>query len=296
MTSSTNADRPIRPRRSALFLPASNPRAIARARTIGADVVILDLEDAVAPEAKDAARDLAIAAVNEGGFGDAELVIRANALDSPWGAADLAAIAGSAAAAALVPKVASAADITRYDAALTDAAPAMQLWVMIESCGAVLRLDAIGAMAATTRLSAWMVGTNDLARDMHARPGPDRAVFIAILAQAVAAGRAHGLVVFDGVCNNFSDLAVFRAEAEQGLMLGFDGKSLIHPDQVAPCNAVFAPGAAELAGARALIDAFTDPANAGKGAIRVGGKMAELLHLDEARRVIAMAEAIARRG
>jgi len=283
---------PSRPRRSALYLPASNARAIAKARTLPADVIILDLEDAVAPEAKDEARDAAVEAVNAGGFGHREVAIRANGLDTPWGEADLAAIAGSAADAVLVPKVSSPADIAACEDRLAGARPDMQLWAMIETCAAVPRLDAIAATAAETRLSLWIMGTNDLAKEMRARLTPERTPFLPILSLAVCAARAHGLAILDGVCNEFRDLARFEAEARQGLLFGFDGKSLIHPDQIAPTNAVFSPGEEELAQARAIIEAFALPENAGKGAIRVEGKMAELLHLDQAHRLVAMARAI----
>lgn len=283
-----------RPRRSALYLPASNAKAIAKARTLPCDVVILDLEDAVAPELKAAAREAAVAAVREGGFGRREVAIRANGIDTEWGAADLAAIAGSGADAVLVPKVSSPADIDRYQAALAAAPDHMRLWAMIETCASVFQLDQIAARSADTRLSLWVMGTNDLAKEMHARLTPERTPFLPILSLAVAAARARGLTVLDGVCNEFRDLAAFRAEAEQGLLFGFDGKSLIHPDQIAPTNEVFSPSAQELAWAETVISAFTLPENAGKGAIRVEGKMVELLHLDQARRLVAVGEMIAR--
>ncbi|TCM21939.1 citrate lyase subunit beta/citryl-CoA lyase [Novosphingobium sp. PhB165] len=285
-----------RPRRSALYLPASNERAIAKARTLPCDVVILDLEDAVAPEAKDAARETAIRAVAEGGFGHREVVIRANGLDTEWGAADLAAIAGSQADAVLVPKVNNPDDIARYNAALAGAAPAMQLWTMIETCASVGNLPAIAAMAETTRLSLWIMGTNDLAKEMRAQLTPCRTPFLPFLSMAVAAARAHGVAILDGVCNEFRDLDAFEAEARQGLMFGFDGKSLIHPAQVEPCNTVFSPSETDLAWARSVIEAFAQPENQGKGAIRVDGKMTELLHLDQAQRLIAVAERIAAAG
>ena len=282
-----------RPRRSALYLPASNAKAIAKARTLPADIVILDLEDAVAPEAKETAREAAIAAVREGGFGNREVAIRANAIDTPWGAEDLAAIALSGADAVLAPKVSSTRDIARYDAALAEAAPGMQLWAMIETCACVPRLDAIAAMSRSTRLSLFVMGVNDLAKEMRARLTPDRTPFLPMLSLAVAAARAHGVAVLDGVCNEFRDLDVFRAEAGQGLLFGFDGKSLIHPDQIAPCNDVFSPGAEELRVAEAVIAAFALPENAGKGAIRVEGRMVELLHLEQARRLVALQQRIA---
>ncbi|WP_298197398.1 CoA ester lyase [Novosphingobium sp.] len=284
---------PDRPRRSALYLPASNAKALAKARTLPADVVMLDLEDAVAPEWKAEARAAAVAAVREGGFGPREVAIRANGLDTPWGAEDLAAIATSGADAVVVPKISTPADILACETALAAAPPGLQLWAMIETCTAVGNLFPIATLAASTRLSLWMMGTNDLAKEMRAQLTPDRAAFVAILTQAVCAGRAHGLALLDGVCNEFHDLDRFRAEAAQGLMLGFDGKTVIHPAQIEPCNAVFSPSPAELARAEAIIAAFALPENAGKGAIQVDGKMAELLHLEQARRLVAVAGQIA---
>ncbi|MCG6119102.1 MAG: CoA ester lyase [Blastomonas sp.] len=285
-----------RPRRSALYMPASNPRAIAKARSLPADVIILDLEDAVAPEAKEDARDAAIAAAAEGGFGNRELVIRINALDTPWGKDDLAAVAHAPIDAVLVPKVYRPSDITACNAALADAPSRVQLWAMIETCAVVPHLDALAALSAGTRLSLFVMGVNDLAKEMRARLTPERTPFLPILTLAVAAARAHNVAVLDGVCNEFRDLDVFSAEAEQGLLFGFDGKTLIHPDQIAPCNAVFSPSADELAQAEAVIAAFALPENAGKGAIRVDGRMVELLHLEQARQQVAIAEAMAAQG
>ena len=281
---------PDHPRRSALYLPASNPKAIAKARTLPADVVVLDLEDAVAPEAKEEARAAAVAAVKEGGWAPREVAIRANGMDTQWGAADLAAIAGSGADAVLAPKVSSVDDIDAYQAALASAPASMQLWAMIETCAVIPRLWDVAALGASTRLSLFVMGVNDLAKEMRAKLTPERTPFLPFLAMAVAAARANGLVVLDGVCNEFRDLAVFEAEARQGLLFGFDGKSLIHPAQIEPCNEIFSPSAEELAWARAVIEAFALPENTGKGAIRVEGKMAELLHLAEARRAVALAE------
>ena len=283
----------LRPRRSVLFLPASNPKAVARARELAADVIILDLEDAVAPEAKDDARAAAIAAVHEGGWGRRELIIRVNSIDSPWGAADLAAVAAAGPDAVLVPKVSTPDDLLTYNEALAGAPPATRLWAMIETCSVVPELNRLAALKAGTRLAAFVLGTNDLAKDMRAQIKPGRAPFLPILSAAVCAARAHGLVVIDGVCNEFRDASVLTAEAQQGLEFGFDGKALIHPDQVEPCNAVFSPSAAELAQARAIVAAFGDPAQAGKGAIRLEGMMIELLHLDQARRVLSISAAIA---
>lgn len=285
-------DSNLRPRRSALYLPASNAKAIVKARTLACDVVILDLEDAVAPDRKDEAREAAVAAVNAGGFGHREVAIRVNGLDTPWGAADLAAIAGSLADAVVVPKVNGPEDIVAYQDALGAAPVALQLWAMIETCRSVGNLPQIAAMADTTRLSLWIMGTNDLAKEMRAQLTPCRTPFLPFLSMAVAAARAHGIAILDGVCNEFRDLDVFEAEARQGLMFGFDGKSLIHPAQIEPCNTAFSPSEAELARASAVIAAFALPENAGKGAIQVEGKMAELLHLEQAQRLLAIFERI----
>ena len=207
-------------------------RDAAKARSLPCDVVILDLEDAVAPEFKAEARAAAVAAVAEGGFGTRELVVRANGLNTPWGHDDLAAIAAAGPDAVLVPKVNSPEDIRAYDALLASAPSAMKLWAMIETCACVPQVDAIAACAADTRLAAFVMGTNDLAKEMRAQLRPCRAPFLPILSLTVAAARAHGVAVLDGVCNEFRDLDVFRTEVEQGLEWGFDGKSLIHPDQM----------------------------------------------------------------
>lgn len=283
-----------RPRRSALHLPASNDRAIAKARTLPCDVVIIDLEDAVAPEAKVEARAAAVAAVAEGGFGKRELVIRVNGLDTPWGADDLAAMAALKGGldAVLIPKVSDPATIDACQAALKGAPGSLQLWAMIETCASILSLEAIAKKAHDTRLSLWIVGLNDLAKDMRAQMVPGRTPFLPLLSSVVVAARAHGIAVLDGVCNEFRDLPLFEAEARQGRMFGFDGKGLIHPAQIEIANAAFSPDEAEIAWALAVVDAFAQPENKGKGAIRVEGKMAELLHLDDAHRLLAFAERI----
>ena len=282
-----------RPRRSALYFPATNAKAIAKARSLPTDVVIIDLEDSVAPELKVEARAAALAAVQVGGFGSREVVIRANGLDTEWGIDDLAAIAASGADAVLVPKISTPQDIASCQAALTAAPGAMQLWAMIETCHAVSQLDAIAAMSATTRLSLWVMGVNDLAKEMRARLTPERMPFLPVLTLAVAAARAHGVAILDGVCNEFRDMEIFRAEAAQGVLFGFDGKTLIHPDQIAPCNEAFSPSEEELRWARVVIEAFQQPEARGKGAIKVEGKMVELLHMHQARQLVAVADMIA---
>ena len=277
-----------RPRRSALYLPASNARAIAKARTLDCDTVILDLEDAVAPEAKALAREQAAAAAREGGFGHRELVVRVNALDSEWGADDLAALAGLPIDAVLVPKVNAGRDI----AACTDALAGIQVWAMIETAPAMLRLEDI---AAAPGLAALVMGTNDLAKEMRATPGADRLPLHAMLAMTIATARAFGLAVLDGVHNAIDDNEGFAAECAQGVRFGFDGKTLIHPRQIGPCNATFSPTPDEVAQAERIVAAFDQPENATKGVIRLDGAMVERLHLDSARRTLAIAEAIRRR-
>jgi citrate lyase subunit beta/citryl-CoA lyase len=282
-----------RPRRSALYFPATNAKAIAKARSLPADIVILDLEDSVAPELKIEARAAALAAVKEGGFGSREVAIRANGLDTEWGLDDLVAIATSGADAVLVPKISSPEDIEACQVALTAAPKAMQLWAMIETCSCIPKLDAIAAMAQTTRLSLWVMGVNDLAKEMRARLTPERTPFLPVLTLAVAAARAHGVAILDGVCNEFRNVDAFRAEADQGVLFGFDGKSLIHPDQIVPCNEAFSPSEEELSWARKVIEAFKQPEAAGKGAIKVEGKMVELLHLYQAKQLVSIADMIA---
>ena len=270
-------------RRSVLFMPASNPRAMAKARDLPCDAVILDLEDAVAPEAKEAARAAALAAAAEG-FGTRACAVRINALDTSWGAADAAALAGApGVAAVVVPKVASAAELSAVRALLGADGP--PLWAMIETCGAILRLAEI--VAAGAGLELLIAGTNDLAKEMRCRPGADRAPLVPALAQMVIAARSARLVVLDGVCNAIGDDTRLAAECAQGAMLGFDGKTLIHPGQIVAANAAFGPSDEELAWARGVVAAFAAPEAAGKGAIRLDGAMVERLHLAEAERLLA---------
>lgn len=279
-----------RARRSALYMPASNARAIDKARTLPCDVVILDLEDAVAPDMKAAARDQAVAAVTAGGFGARELVVRVNGLDTPWGRDDLAALAAIGADAILAPKVSSAEDVIAYDGPLLGKT---RLWVMIETCQAVLDIGGIAASAGHTRLAAFVSGTNDLAKEMRCRPDATRTPLLASLNLTVMAARAHGLAVLDGVFNDIQDDAGFRRQCDQGLELGFDGKTLIHPSQVEVANAAFAPSSEEVEWAHIVVAAFAEPGAAAKGVLRVEGRMVERLHLDQARQVLAIAEAIA---
>lgn len=290
-------DPDIRPLRSALYMPASNRRAIEKARGIDADALVLDLEDAVAPEAKEEARGVLVAETQAGGFGHRRLVGRINALATPWGEADIAALAMAPVEAILAPKVDSPQDVAALSAAMDKAGyvAEVNLWVMIETPASVFALEPIAAAARGTRLAGFVLGLNDLAKDTGIAQLPGRAAFQPVLTMAVLAARAHGLVILDGVCNAIDDPARIEAEAVQARDWGFDGKTLIHPAQVEPVNRVFAPSADEIRNAEAIIAAFADPANAGRGALRVDGKMVELLHLAQARKVIAAARAIASR-
>ncbi len=283
-----------RPLRSVLYMPASNRRAIAKARGLDADALILDLEDAVAPEAKETARGVLIEELAAGGFGHRRMIARINAIASPCGEADLAALATASIEAILVPKIDHADQIALLSQAMDRLgfAPRVALWVMIETPAAALAIERIAAAAAGTRLAAFVLGLNDLAKDTGMAQLPGRAAFVPIMVNVLMAARAHGLVVLDGVSNAIEDTARVEAEAVQARDLGYDGKTLIHPSQIEPVNRVFAPDATDLADARAIVAAFDDPANAGKGVLRVEGKLAELLHRDLARRLIARAEAI----
>jgi citrate lyase subunit beta/citryl-CoA lyase len=230
--------------------------------------------------------------VKAGGFGLREVVIRVNGLATPWGADDLAAAADAGPDAVLVPKVNGPADVAAYDAALASAPAATRLWAMIETCPAMFALKPIAAASESTRLAAMVMGVNDLAKEMKARQTPDRAAFLPFLSMAVAAARAYGLVALDGVHNEIDDLAALATVCRQGAAFGFDGKSLIHPTHLEICNREFAPPADEVAWAGAVVEAFARPENEGKGALRVNGRLAEHLHLAEARRLLALAAAI----
>jgi citrate lyase subunit beta/citryl-CoA lyase len=281
-----------RPRRSALYLPGSNARAIEKARTLDCDVVILDLEDSVAPDAKPAARALACEAVRMGGFGAREVVLRVNGLDTPWGGDDLAAAAQAGADAVLAPKVSAPADLAAYRKAL---GPSPALWAMIETCQAVFALDALGQASRAEGVEAWVIGTNDLVKEMRCRLDPARTALAPALAMSVMAARAHGIAILDGVYNDIPDLKGLAHECGQAADLGFDGKSLIHPTHLEPANRIFSPPPEAVAWARTVAEAFDSAENAGKGVIKVEGRMVERLHLDQARRLIAVADAIAAR-
>ncbi|HFQ15421.1 MAG TPA: CoA ester lyase [Rhodobacteraceae bacterium] len=283
----------FRPRRSVLYMPGANARALEKARSLAADGLILDLEDAVAPEAKALAREQVCAAVAAGGYGHREVIIRVNGPDTPWGADDLAAAIAAGPDAILLPKVSRPADLEGPAAAIAGAGKAISLWAMMETPLAVLNAGKIAAFGPP--LAALVMGTNDLARETRARQTKDRLPMLAWLSTCIAAARAHGLDIIDGVYNDFRDEAGLAAECEQGRDLGMDGKTLIHPAQIGPCNAAFSPDDDEVARARAIIAAFEKPENRDKGVITLDGRMVERLHRDMARQLVAVAEAIERK-
>ena len=274
----------IKPRRSVLYMPGSNARALEKARTLAADSFIFDLEDAVAPQAKAEARQQVCDAVASGGYGNRELIIRINALDSQWGKDDLAAVIKARPDAILVPKVNTPQDL----ASLKNCGIA--IWAMMETPLAMLNARDI---AFASGLEAFVMGTNDLAKETGASLKRHRHAMVPWLMTCVAAARAAGISIIDGVYNDFRNDDGLRAEALQGADFGMDGKTIIHPGQIAACNEIFAPSAEETANARAIIEAFSLPENQGKGAINLNGRMVELLHCDIAKRTIAIAEAIA---
>jgi citrate lyase subunit beta / citryl-CoA lyase len=295
MNQNDQPDDSLRPRRSVLYMPAANERALEKAKTIPADALIFDLEDAVAPDAKDAARANACAAASSGEYGSREVTIRCNGLDTPWGADDVAAAATSGAAAVVIPKVGSVAYLDEISAALDAAgAPAeMRIWAMIETPTAIFDVRAI---AAHPRVAVLVMGTNDLARELRAGLVPGRHPLLPHLATALLGAREAGKVILDGVYNDVKDADGFRAECELGAEMGFDGKTLVHPSQVEPANEVWAPSADEIEHARRVIAAFEEAAAEGRGVITVDGRMIENLHVENARRALAVADAIASIG
>jgi citrate lyase subunit beta / citryl-CoA lyase len=290
----------IRPRRSVLYMPGSNARAIEKARTLPADAVILDLEDSVAPDAKAAARKQVVDAVKAGGFGAREVIVRINGLDTAWHVDDLTAAAQAAPDAILVPKISAPQELESIGRRLLDmhADHRTRIWAMIETPIALFNILALAAEAkdSESRLVAFVMGTNDLAKETRARIVPGRAPMTSWLMTCVAAAHSYGVDILDGVYNDLANAEGFAQECIQALDMGFDGKTLIHPNQIAPCNAVFSPGADEVAQARTIIAAFDLPENKGKGVIQLEGRMVERLHADMARRTVAIADAIAAQG
>ena len=283
----------VRPRRSVLYMPGSNARALEKGRGLPADGLILDLEDAVAPDAKAAARDTIHQAIAAGGYGGRELIIRTNGLNSPWGFEDLRMAAASGADAVLLPKVESA-DLVRQAEAVLRAAGApegLRIWCMMETPLGMLNAKEIAA--ASPALGGLVLGTSDLAKDLHAAHTPDRLPMITSLGLCLLAARAYGLAILDGVHLDLNDDAGFAASCRQGRELGFDGKTLIHPKTIDACNTAFAPGADEIAQAHRLIAAHADAMAQGKGVVLVDGKLVEALHVENARRLVALSDAIA---
>jgi len=287
----------IRPRRSLLYMPGSNARALEKAKTLPADGVILDLEDSVAPDAKEAARAQVADAVKAGGFGAREVFIRVNGVDTPWHADDLAAAAHAAPDAILVPKISNPEMLEMIGRRLLDMGTdhKTRVWAMIETPLAIFNILAIAAEAkdSESRLSGFVMGTNDLAKDTRARLVSGRAPMLSWLSTCVAAARIYGIDILDGVYNDIGNAEGFAMECRQGVELGFDGKTLIHPNQIAPCNTAFSPSPEEVALARKVIAAFDLPENKTKGVVSIDGRMVERLHADMARRTVAIAEAIA---
>ena len=287
----------VRPRRSVLYMPGSNVRALEKAKTLSVDGVILDLEDSVAPEAKEDARQKVTDAVKTGGFGKREVFIRVNSVDTPWHADDLAAAAHAEPDAILVPKVSSPDTLELLGRRLLDMGThhKTRVWAMIETPLAIFNVLRIATAASDseTRLSGFVMGTNDLAKDTRARIVPGRAPMLPWLTTCIAAARIHGIDILDGVYNDIGNADGFIKECAQGVELGFDGKTLIHPNQIEPCNKAFSPSADEVAQARKVIAAFDLPENKGKGVVSIDGRMVERLHAEMARRTVAIAEAIA---
>jgi citrate lyase subunit beta / citryl-CoA lyase len=286
----------VRPRRSVLYIPGSNARAMEKARSLPADAIILDLEDAVAPDAKAQARDLIVQALKQGSFGRREVLVRVNALDTAWWRDDLA-IAAAGPDAILVPKVSTAeqlCELGRHLVGVTSEAR-VRVWAMMETPLAMLNARDIAASArdGVSRLAGLVMGTNDLAKDTGARIVSGRAPMLPWLMTCVAAARAYGIDILDGVYNDIGNADGFAQECAQARELGFDGKTLIHPQQIAPCNEAFSPPPEEVASARKIIAAFDLPENANKGVIQIDGRMVERLHADMARRTVAISDAIA---
>jgi citrate lyase subunit beta/citryl-CoA lyase len=288
----------IRPRRSFLYLPGSNARALDKAKTLPVDGVILDLEDSVAPEAKEAARQQVVGAVKAGGFGAREVLIRINGVDTPWHADDLSAAARAAPDAILVPKVSSSDTLELIGRRMLDMGTdhKTRVWAMVETPLAIFNILSIAAAArdSETRLAGFVMGTNDLAKDTRARLVQGRAPMLAWLSMSIAAARIHGIDILDGVYNDIGNADGFAKECMQGVEFGFDGKTLIHPSQIEPCNKAFSPSAPEVEQARKMIAAFDLPENKRKGVVSIDGRMVERLHADMARRTVAIAEAISR--
>jgi citrate lyase subunit beta/citryl-CoA lyase len=276
------------PRRSALYLPASNPRAVEKARSLDCDVVILDLEDSIGPESKVVAREAAARAIRDGGFGGREVVVRVNGLDTAWGEEDLAAVSTVRPSGVLVPKIDGVESLRKY----ADAAAGVSLWAMIETCGAILALRELAEASASCGCVAWIMGLNDLAKEMRVRGTGGRSVLFPSLTLSVTAARSKGLGILDGVHNDLEDMESFRRECEEGSSLGFDGKTVIHPSQIAIANRAFGPTPEELEWAQTVAEYYARPENGNAGVVRIQGRMVERLHLAEAVRTLDIDSAV----
>src|SRR5438067_10425455 len=289
-----------RPRRSLLFMPGSNARALEKARVLPADCLILDFEDSVAPDSKAKAREQIAEAIAAKGFGKREIWIRTNSLESPWWADDVAMAGQAKPGGILVPKVSSEDELNKVGDRLRaiGADPSIKVWAMVETARAVLDADKLAAASRDpkTRLAGFVFGPNDISRETRIKMQPGRAAMMPMITQCILATRAHGLEILDGTYSDISNVDGFALECAQGRDLGFDGKTLIHPGQIVACNAIFTPPAEEVAHARRIIAAFERPENASRGAIQLDGQMVERLHADMARRTIAIADAIAATG
>ncbi|WP_373236430.1 HpcH/HpaI aldolase/citrate lyase family protein [Cohaesibacter celericrescens] len=289
----------FRPRRTALYMPGSNARALEKARSLNVDVLLLDLEDSVALDNKDMARQQVVDAVKAGGFGYREVVVRINGLDTAWGEADLDAVARVQPDAVLVPKVDCAEDVYAVGRRLNDAGAdqALKIWAMMETPGGMLRAAEITASTQEfngRRLSCLVMGTNDLAKETRAAMLPGRAPMMPWLMTCLAAARAYDLDIIDGVYNQFNDAEGFDAECMQGAQMGMDGKTIIHPKQIEAANRIFSPSSEEIESCREIIEAFDAPENQSKNVMTINGNMVERLHADMARRVVEIAQAIAK--
>jgi len=290
----TDANRSWRPRRSVLYMPGANARAMEKSREIDCDTVIFDLEDAVAPDAKATARTQVVAAVQAGGFGHREVVVRVNGLDTPWGRDDVAAVAALPIGALLVPKIEAVEQVQAYERLLAGTrAAGVPIWAMIETPRGVLCIERL--LAATQRVEVVVLGTSDLVKDLRARHTPNRESVVSALSHCVLAARAFDRVVLDGVHLDFKDQASFERVCRQGRDLGFDGKTLIHPTQVEVANAVFGPSPQDIEQAHLVVAAWAEAQRAGKGVAVVNGRLVENLHVVEAERVLAFADALAKR-
>ncbi|MFI1434430.1 HpcH/HpaI aldolase/citrate lyase family protein [Streptomyces lydicus] len=289
------SDATLRPRRSVLYMPGANERALEKAKSLPTDALILDLEDAVAPDAKADARKRVAAAAASGEYGYREVTIRVNAPGTAWHADDLRAAAEAGPDAVVVPKVESADTVREVERALEAAgAPdRTAIWAMVETPRAML--DARAVAAASERLTVLVMGTNDLAKELHAEHVPGRAPLLTGLSLALLGARDAGKVILDGVYNDVKDPEGFEAECVQGRQFGFDGKTLIHPSQVEPCNRVFAPSADQIERSRRIIEAFDEATREGRGVVTVDGRLIENLHVEDARRILALAETVAGR-